>query len=199
MSMKKIAQDRVARPELLIFGAHDWFIRRYNYITDLLLHVKEKRKREERDYSEQYELLSQNFLPLSEVGLRALMYLAVAYQPDYFDMPLSQLNFVENAIQDIFFSITTLQYKIGDRIIQDAFKIRNMFECIDFKSDYSIPENPKPYISHPYGMKIEAKNLTFKYGKKSKPVLQDINFTIEPGQIVSIVGYNGSGTFVLGC
>jgi len=130
---------------------------------------------------------------MAQVGLRALMYLIVAYQPNYFRMPLSQLNFVESAIRDIFASITSLQWKVGDRVIQDMFKVRNLFECMDFKSSYSIPENPKPYVPHPYGMKIEVKDMTFKYGKESDPVLQDLNFTIERGQIVSIVGYNGSG------
>jgi ABC-type multidrug transport system fused ATPase/permease subunit len=140
-----------------------------------------------------YELLAQNLVPMAQVGLRALMYLVVAYKPNYFAMPLSQLNFVENAIREIFSSITSLQWKLGESIIHDMFKVRNLFECADYKSNFSIPEEPKEYISHPKGMKIEVRDVTFKYGKKSDPVLEDINFTIEAGQIVSIVGYNGSG------
>jgi ABC-type multidrug transport system fused ATPase/permease subunit len=73
------------------------------------------------------------------------------------------------------------------------FKIRNLFECIDIKSKVSVPENPAAYKSHPDGMKIQVKDLTFGYGKDTPPVLKNVNFTIEPGQIVSIVGYNGSG------
>jgi len=192
-SLYHVANDRTARPELLIFGAHDWFIKRYNLVTELLLKAKEERKRQDGDYNSYHDLLANNLVPMAQVGLRALMYLIVAYQPNYFQMPLSQLNFVEGAIRDIFASITSLQWKVGDRIIQDMFKVRNLFECTDFKSNYSIPKNPKPYVPHPYGMKIEVKNMTFKYGKESDPVLEDINFTIERGQIVSIVGYNGSG------
>ena len=65
---------------------------------------------------------------------------------------------------------------------------------MDMKSKISVPQNPVPYGSHPYGMKIEVKDLTFRYKKESAPVLKDVNFTIEPGQMVSIVGYNGSGS-----
>lgn len=195
--MHRVAMDRTARPEILIFGAHDWFVRRYAQITELILQAKIDRKREDGDYEEYYELFASNLVPTAHVGLRALMYLVVAYRPNYFDMPLSQLNFVENAIRDIFSSITSLQWKVGDKIMQDMFKVRNMFECIDFESNYSVPKDPKSYVSHPHGMKIEVKNLTFKYNKESDPVLQDINFTIEPGQIVSIVGYNGSGKLLI--
>jgi ABC-type multidrug transport system fused ATPase/permease subunit len=196
-SLHQIAMDTVARPELLIFGCHDWFIGRYNRLTELLLQAREDRRREDGHDEDLYELLAQNVVPMAQVGLRALMYLVVAYKPNYFDMPLSQLNFVENAIRDIFASITSLQWKLGESIIHDMFRVRNLFECADYKSNYSIPADPKPYVSNTRGMKIEVKDMTFRYGKKSDPVLEDINFTIEPGQIVSIVGYNGSGKIVI--
>jgi len=57
-----------------------------------------------------------------------------------------------------------------------------------------MPQNPVPYRSHPYGMKIEVKDLTFRCKSDSAPVLKNMNFTIEPCQIVSIFGYNGSGS-----
>ena len=41
-------------------------------------------------------------------------------------------------------------------------------------------------------MKIEFKNVTFYY-KKSEPVLDDLSFTIEDGQMAAIIGHNGSG------
>jgi ATP-binding cassette subfamily B protein len=64
---------------------------------------------------------------------------------------------------------------------------------MNITSKVAIPDNPAPYKSHPKGMKIQVKDLTFGYHKESPPVIKDVNFTIDPGEIVSIVGYNGSG------
>jgi ABC-type transport system involved in cytochrome bd biosynthesis fused ATPase/permease subunit len=46
------------------------------------------------------------------------------------------------------------------------------------------------------GMKIQAQNLTFKYPGESTPTLKNINLTIEPGESLAIVGYNGSGELI---
>lgn len=45
--------------------------------------------------------------------------------------------------------------------------------------------------------KVVFKNLTFSYNKKSKPVLKNIDLTLEPGKTVAIVGKVGSGKSTL--
>ncbi|MSU46305.1 MAG: ABC transporter ATP-binding protein [Lacunisphaera sp.] len=42
------------------------------------------------------------------------------------------------------------------------------------------------------GARIEFRSVTFGYNP-DKPVLHDINFTVEPGQMVALVGHTGSG------
>ncbi|MFV0480556.1 MAG: ABC transporter ATP-binding protein [Campylobacteraceae bacterium] len=42
---------------------------------------------------------------------------------------------------------------------------------------------------------LEFKNLTCKYGKKT--ILEDLNFTLQNGEIISILGANGSGKSTL--
>ena len=44
---------------------------------------------------------------------------------------------------------------------------------------------------------LEVRNLRFRYPEASDDVLQDINFHVRPGEIVSIVGVNGAGKSTL--
>ena len=44
---------------------------------------------------------------------------------------------------------------------------------------------------------VEVRNLRFRYPEASDDVLQDINFRVRPGEIVSIVGVNGAGKSTL--
>ncbi len=45
--------------------------------------------------------------------------------------------------------------------------------------------------------RLEVRNLTFQYPGSEKPVLEDISFTAEPGQMVALVGRSGSGKSTL--
>jgi len=47
------------------------------------------------------------------------------------------------------------------------------------------------------GMRIEARNLTFAYGRGQLPVLNGINLIVEPGETLAVVGLNGSGKTTL--
>jgi len=140
--------------------------------------------------------IHQHVLPLIHSGARALMYLTVAFQPDYFGMPISQLTFLETSVDEVFRSISALRSSLSTRLLKDMFRIRNLFECMEMKSIVPLPENPATYISDPRGMKVQFKDVSFRYKKDSPNVLKNISFTVEPGQIVSIVGYNGSGNSI---
>jgi ABC-type multidrug transport system fused ATPase/permease subunit len=192
-SINRIARDINARPELLIFGAKDWLVERYTILSKAVAAYTEAGLLDWRQRD--YLFSSQNIIPILHGGARSLLYLVVAYQPNYFGMPISQLSFLETSVESLFSSISNLRTTLSYSLIKDMFRIRNLFECIDITSKVSKPENPALYISHPYGMRIEVKDLTFRYGEDSPPVLKNINFTIEPGQMVSIVGYNGSGRY----
>ena len=45
--------------------------------------------------------------------------------------------------------------------------------------------------------RLEVRNLNFVYPGSDKPVLHDISFTVEPGQMVALVGRSGSGKSTL--
>ena len=50
---------------------------------------------------------------------------------------------------------------------------------------------------HPLQEGLEVRNLRFRYPEATDDVLQDINFHVRPGEIISIVGVNGAGKSTL--
>ncbi|RUS27069.1 ABC transporter related protein [Jimgerdemannia flammicorona] len=47
------------------------------------------------------------------------------------------------------------------------------------------------------GMKIEFRNVSFKYPGKKEHCLKGISFVVQPGEIIALVGYNGAGKTTL--
>ncbi|HLH55688.1 MAG TPA: ABC transporter ATP-binding protein, partial [Verrucomicrobiae bacterium] len=63
------------------------------------------------------------------------------------------------------------------------------FELLSKQTSLPEPANPKPLKAHAAPIRFE--NVSFSYGEKT--VLHDINLTIQPGQMVALVGRTGSG------
>lgn len=65
-----------------------------------------------------------------------------------------------------------------------------IFHLIDAKD--RIPDEGSGRLPDPVEGRIEFKNVYFAY-VEDEPVLQDLSFTIDPGETVAIVGYTGAG------
>jgi ABC-type transport system involved in cytochrome bd biosynthesis fused ATPase/permease subunit len=193
--LEQLARSSNSRPEVSIFGAKDWIVQYYTSLSETITALRETGKLDVKLRNGTF--IHQHIFPLIHSGARALMYLTVAFQPDYFGMPISQLTFLESSVDGVFTSISALRSSLSTRLFKDMFRIRNLFECMEMKSRVPLPENPTTYISDPRGMKVQFKDVSFRYKKDSPNVLKNVSFTVEPGQIVSIVGYNGSGNSIL--
>lgn len=99
-----------------------------------------------------------------------VVYAFIAYQQNFF-----------NPLTSVMENLATFQEGIvaGGRI----------FRLIDQESTQPQQRNDNVQIDHG---KIEFKHVTFGYDP-DKPVLKDITFTVEPGQMVALVGRTGSG------
>lgn len=70
-----------------------------------------------------------------------------------------------------------------------------LFELLDTPS--AIVDEPNAQPAPPFRGHIEFDKVSFQFVDSEKPILQDISFTIEPGQIVAILGATGSGKSTL--
>lgn len=99
-----------------------------------------------------------------------VVYAFIAYQQNFF-----------NPLTSVMENLATFQEGIvaGDRI----------FTLLDRPSTQPVQGDEPLQIT---AGKIEFRHVTFGYDPK-KPVLKDISFTVEPGQMVALVGHTGSG------
>ena len=84
--------------------------------------------------------------------------------------------------------------------IQDIFEDLPLLQDLHFfleraKKDQS-QAGTQPF-PQPLQGGLEVRNLRFRYPAATEDVLQDINFQVRPGEIVSIVGVNGAGKSTL--
>ena len=99
-----------------------------------------------------------------------------------------------------FISYTTMFYGpvnffayLNDSYQQALASVERVFDILDAEPEVSVATHETlPEIKG----KIEFKNVNFSFDR-TKKVLSDINLTIEPGDIVGIVGTTGSGKTTL--
>lgn len=81
---------------------------------------------------------------------------------------------------------------LSDSYNQALSAAERIFDILDAEPEPDFNQENKPQL---YG-KIEFRNINFSFDR-TKKVLSDINLTIEPGDIVGIVGTTGSGKSTL--
>ena len=75
--------------------------------------------------------------------------------------------------------------------------LSNLFDFLDIKPSVIDPPHPKPFPPH-ITEGIVFDHVDFSYSSSNKKVLDDISLRINPGEMLALVGENGSGktTFV---
>lgn len=69
----------------------------------------------------------------------------------------------------------------------------SIFEQLDEEPETDLGTQERERISG----RLEVRNLTFQYPGAEKPVLNDVSFVAEPGQMIALVGRSGSGKSTL--
>lgn len=83
-------------------------------------------------------------------------------------------------------------------LYEDNLFLSNFYRFLDITPRIKIPENPKSLpLSKTSGGDILFQDVRFKYPNSQKTVLDGINLSIKPNQMVALVGKNGSGKTTL--
>ncbi len=76
-------------------------------------------------------------------------------------------------------------------LTQSIASMDRMFELMDEK--YDVENKPNAIALTGARGKLAFENVTFRYEKDGKAVLNNVNFVIEPGQTAAFVGMSGGG------
>ena len=79
------------------------------------------------------------------------------------------------------------------RLFEDHLYINQLFEFLDIRPTIRSPECPNPLPKADMPVEIRLENVSFTYPGCCDSVLENANLKISPGQVVALVGSNGSG------
>lgn len=113
---------------------------------------------------------------------------------DIGDMEVGQIIAFVNYMTQTLFSLMMMT-----RILNIFIRAKASAERIGevFDEGNTILENDNPSRFDHLKGKIEFDHVYFKYHEKSNYVLEDINFTVNPGETVAIIGSTGAGKSTL--
>ncbi|MBN1663792.1 MAG: ABC transporter ATP-binding protein [Deltaproteobacteria bacterium] len=182
-----ILTDKMNAKELRLFELGNLFKSRYN---DLRQDIRSGRLKLARIRSG-YDLLAQwltiaalfgslawivHQTLLGSVTLGDLMVYYLGFQ--------SGLSFLQAAVRAL------------SGLYEDNLFLTDLYRFLDLKPRIITPGDAKP-IPKPVPCKIDFENVGFTYANHEDETLRGISLTVNPGQVVALVGENGSGKTTL--
>lgn len=77
-------------------------------------------------------------------------------------------------------------------LYENSLFLTSLYDFLDLQPKIKNPSHPFPFVK-PLKMGIEFHNVQFCYGENSTPILKNLNFKINPGETIALVGKNGAG------
>jgi len=84
--------------------------------------------------------------------------------------------------------------RLNHRLQRAATSAERVFEILD--ADPDIDDPPDAIMLPEMKGRVEFRDVTFGY-EEGKPVLRDVDFTVEPGEMIGLAGHSGAGKSTL--
>jgi len=103
-------------------------------------------------------------------------------------MSVGTLQLIRSSVNGLFEHIWDLS-SAADDVAEDWKNIVSFFKCEELKPQIRAPEDCLPYVRNPAGMKVEAREIRYKYDEDDEDeVIKGASFIINPGAMVAVVG-----------
>ena len=97
-----------------------------------------------------------------------------------------------NYLSQIIFTIVMVGF-LGNSVSRAMISMRRIREILDAEPAMTFKDVPDEELVG----SLSFENVTFTYPMDKEPILKDVSFTIEPGQMVGVVGATGAGKSTL--
>ena len=97
-----------------------------------------------------------------------------------------------NYLSQIIFAIVMVGF-LGNSVSRAMISMRRIREILDAEPAMTFKDVPDEELVG----SLSFENVTFTYPMDKEPMLKDVSFTIEPGQMVGVVGATGAGKSTL--
>jgi len=77
-------------------------------------------------------------------------------------------------------------------LYENGLYLSTLYELLEREQKIRAPEHPAP-VRRPFQEGIAFRNVSYQYPGREEKALDDVSFTIDPGQTVALVGRNGAG------
>ena len=169
--------------EFRLFDLGRYFIERFRQIRSTLKEEKLwfERRRAMGDFIAQASSLICVFGSFAYIALRAARgEITIGDLVMYFQAFQRGLGFLKTLLET------------GAEMYEDNLFLSHFYEFLKVKPNVKCPLLPVP-VPEKIKTGIEFKTVDFSYHKNEKKVLNCVNFSISPGEIIALVGKNGSG------
>src|SRR5262245_4903116 len=90
----------------------------------------------------------------------------------------------------LFYGPLQFMSRVTDFLSRSLASAERVFEVLDTESD--VQDAEKPVLLPRIEGRVEFRNVTFGY-EPYKPVLKEVSFNVEPGEMIGLVGQSGAG------
>jgi len=92
----------------------------------------------------------------------------------------------------------TLQTLLGNlaSLYESSVFLKDFYEFLALEPLVKPPQQPLP-VPNPLRSGIRFENVSFQYARGTTSVLEGVNLTINPGEVIALVGANGAGKSTL--
>ena len=141
-----------------------------------------------------YYFLSDTLRLLLNVGIEIGVFAYIAYEALNGEMSKTALVLYAVSVTDFTHWVEYIGETLSD-IIPSNMLINDLREFLDIENSMENANGKSMPADKPY--KIEIKDLSFTYPETDKVILDNINLTINAGEMLALVGVNGAGKTTL--